>query len=395
GAAGLAAFRTLERRETVATPGAAAAGSAGGMQVDGPLESPTDPPKPSRREFLTWAGGLTGGAVAAATAGTVLRNRIGAAAAPAPSATPSTPPATTNGGFAIDGLSPLITPNDEFYRIDTAFVPPRVDADSHVVRISGMVDQPFEISYAELLDRADVEADVHLACVSNEIGGDLVGNARWTGVPLTELLDEAGVQAPVNQVVGRAVDGWTGGFPLDVVYDGRPALVAVLMNGEPLPVAHGFPVRLVISGLYGYVSDTKWLEEIELTTFDAYDAYWITRGWAREGPVKTHSRIDVPRGGTQLTAGARVIAGVAWAGERGVDGVEVSIDGEPWRAATRGEELARTSWRQWRIDWNAEPGTHILRVRATDGDGEVQTSETARPFPDGASGYHTVTVTVA
>ena len=239
--------------------------------------------------------------------------------------------------------------------------------------------------------------------MSNEVGGDLVGNARWLGVPIKKLLDMAGVQAGATQIVGRSVDGWTGGFPTAYLDDpDRVALVAVAMNGEPLPIQHGFPVRLVVAGLYGYVSATKWLKEIELTTLEDFDGYWITRGWSKLGPIKTQSRIDVPRGNSLVDAGDHVLAGVAWAPDRGIDRVEVGIaqvvDNREtpgvWVEAELSEDVTDTSWRQWRLPWTFEPGDWLLSVRATDGDGQTQTAIRAPVAPDGATGWHRIVVRV-
>ena len=255
-------------------------------------------------------------------------------------------------GLGVDGASSLITPNDDFYRIDTALVVPRVAVEPWRLRITGMVDRPYELTFGELLSMASVEQSLTLACVSNEVGGDLVGNAVWLGVPLPEILERAGVQEGATQIVGRSVDAFTTGFPTAVAFDGRPAIVAIGMNGEPLPAIHGFPARLVVPGLYGYVSATKWIKEIELTTLDAFDAYWVPRGWAKQAPVKTQSRIDVPRNGRTVDAGRVAIAGVAWAGIRRVSAVEVRIGasfdaGAEWRSARLGEPLSGSSWRQW------------------------------------------------
>jgi DMSO/TMAO reductase YedYZ molybdopterin-dependent catalytic subunit len=293
----------------------------------------------------------------------------------------------------VAGLDPVVTPNDRFYRIDTALQVPRVDAASWRLRVTGMVDRPLELSLDDLLAREVVEADVTLACVSNEVGGRLVGNARWRGVRLDDLLAEAGVRPGATQVVGRSVDGFTAGFPTATL-DGRDVLVAVGMNGAPLPFEHGFPARLVVPGLYGYVSATKWLAEIELTTLEALDGYWIPRGWAKEAPIKTASRIDVPRPGSDVAPGPTPIAGVAWAPTRGIDRVEVAVDDGPWQAARLAAAIGPDSWRQWVLDWDATPGEHSLRVRATDGTGATQTEQRADPVPDGASGWHTVTVRV-
>lgn len=257
-----------------------------------------------------------------------------------------------------------------------------------------MVDAPFELTYDELLALPLVERHITLSCVSNEVGGSLVGNALWLGTRLSGLLARAGVQPGATQVVGRSVDGFTVGFPVEAATDGRDALVAVGMNGEPLPAGHGFPARLVVPGLYGYVSATKWLKEIELTTFEAFDAYWVERNWARHGPVKVQSRIDVPRDFGRVTAGRHTAAGVAWAPNRGVRGVEVRVDEGPWTGAALGPALGDGAWRQWSLPWDATPGDHVLTVRATTGDGELQTATKHPPFPDGATGHHQITVRV-
>jgi DMSO/TMAO reductase YedYZ molybdopterin-dependent catalytic subunit len=262
------------------------------------------------------------------------------------------------------------------------------------MKITGMVDRPYELTYSDLLELPMVERYVTLSCVSNQVGGGLVGNAKWLGVPLADVLDRAKVQAGAEQIVGRSVDGFTVGFPTEAAFDGREALVAVGMNGEPLPFDHGFPARLVVAGLYGYVSATKWLSEIELTGWDAFDAYWVPKGWAKEAPIKTQSRIDTPRPNARIAAESRHIAGVAWAPGRGISRVEVQVDGGSWIEAELSESLSDDSWRQWSVGWDAEPGTHELQVRATDGNGETQTSEFKPPRPDGATSYHTISVVV-
>ena len=294
----------------------------------------------------------------------------------------------------IAGIDPLITPNEDFYLIDTAVSYPQVDPQDWSLRIHGMVDREVEISFDELLDLGLVQEQVTLSCVSNSVGGGLVGNAEWVGVPLATVLDQAGVQPGATQIVGRSVDRWTAGFPTEVALDGRVAMVAVQMNGEPLPISHGFPARLVVAGLYGYVSATKWLSDIELTTWEAFDGYWIPRGWSKEGPIKTQSRIDVPRGDSTVDPGPTAIAGVAWAPNRAIERVEVQVDDEPWVEAELSRETTISSWRQWMVTWNATPGEHRVRVRATDGSGATQTSETSRPAPDGATGWHTIQVRV-
>jgi DMSO/TMAO reductase YedYZ molybdopterin-dependent catalytic subunit len=258
-----------------------------------------------------------------------------------------------------------------------------------------VVDRELTLDYEELVARPMIERDVTLACVSNEVGGDYIGNARWIGTPLADLLDEAGVDPGASQLVSRSVDGFTIGTPTAVVMDGRDAMLAVAMNGEPLPIEHGFPVRMVVPGLYGYVSATKWLVDLELTTLDAYDAYWIQRGWAKEAPIKTQSRIDTPRFGDEVPAGTVAVAGVAWAQHRGIERVEVRVDGGAWQEAELGAEDTVDTWRQWVYRWDAAPGRRTIAVRATDGDGRTQTAELAEPFPDGATGHHTITVDVA
>jgi DMSO/TMAO reductase YedYZ molybdopterin-dependent catalytic subunit len=294
------------------------------------------------------------------------------------------------------GITSLIIPNDEFYLIDTALVKPQVDPANWSMTINGMVDNELTFSYDDLLDRAQTVAPVTLSCVSNEIGGDLVGNAVWQGVPLVELLEEAGVQPGATQIASRSVDGWTCGFPTEAAFDGRTALVAVGMNGEPLPVRHGFPARLVVSGLYGYVSATKWLSEITLTTMEDFDGYWIPRGWSKLGPVKTQSRIDTPRNRSQVAAGTEVaVAGVAWAPDSGIVRVEVRFDEGPWVEATLGESLGPDAWVQWVTPWTPTAGSHTVQVRATDGSGTPQTEQRTQPAPNGASGWHTIEIDAA
>ncbi len=348
----------------------------------------------NRRRFLVDAGGV---AVAAAFTGSIgmwLQHRVRSVAERAsvvlpkalrPLPAPAADPATT-----IPGLTPRYVANSDFYRIDTAIVTPSVTSSKWHLTVKGMVDHPMTISYADLLARPMIEADVTLSCVSNEVGGDLVGNARWLGCRLDDLLHEAGIHPDADQIVGRSVDGFTAGFPVSTL-DGRNALIAVGMNGEPLPVSHGYPARLVVPGLYGYVSATKWLSEIELTRFDQVEGYWIPRGWATLGPIKTESRIDVPRRTT--AAGPVTIAGVAWAPHRGISKVEVQIEGhDDWMEATLDTSAGSDSWCQWWVNWTATPGRHGIRCRATDGTGVTQTEDEADPAPDGASGWHTISV---
>lgn len=354
-----------------------------------------------RRRFLLGAGAVLGIAAIASTFGRALiesakRAVSGRADVDLPSAAEPLPAVPNGADFMIEGVEPILVPNEDFYRIDTALSVPRVDLQEWSLSIKGMVDQPYVIDFADLLDMRMVERDVTLSCVSNQVGGGLVGNARWLGVPLTEILDRAGVQSGAEQIVGRSVDDFTVGFPVEAAYDGRDALVAVGMNGEPLPFEHGFPARLVVAGLYGYVSATKWLSEIELTTWDGFDAYWVPRGWAKEAPIKTQSRIDTPAASGAITTGAHVVAGVAWAPNRGISRVEVQLgEDADWVEAELSEPLSDDAWVQWRTDWNAtQPGRYVLRCRATDGEGQTQTSEVTTPAPDGATGWHTRFVTV-
>jgi DMSO/TMAO reductase YedYZ molybdopterin-dependent catalytic subunit len=293
-------------------------------------------------------------------------------------------------GLSVPGLSSFITPNVGFYRIDTALSVPQIRAEDYQLRIHGMVKREVNLSYQDLLKRAQVESDITLTCVSNEVGGRLVGNARWQGVRLDALLAEAGVETGADQVVGRSYDGYTCGFPVEVVGDGRDVLIALGMNGEPLPLEHGYPARLVVPGLYGYVSATKWLHEIEITTFDVFDSYWVPRGWAAQAPIKTSSRIDTPTAFEQVPTGEGVIAGVAWAQTRGITKVEVQVDGGDWLEAELSVEVNNTTWRQWKVPWQVTSGRHDITVRATDATGEVQTEERARPMPDGSTGWHSV-----
>jgi DMSO/TMAO reductase YedYZ molybdopterin-dependent catalytic subunit len=342
-----------------------------------------------RRAFFAWSGGAAATAVVVAAAGRKLAagadvSEVRAAVALPDPAAPA--PALPRGAeLGIDGLTPITTPNDGFYRIDTALVIPQVDPAGWSMAVTGLVERPLTLTYDDLLARDLVEVDVTLACVSNEVNGELIGNARWLGVPLAELLDEAGVDPSADQLVGRSVDGFTAGFPVAQAYD-RDAIVAVGMNGEPLPVRHGFPARLVVPGLYGYVSATKWLSEVELTTFAEFDGYWIRRGWAALGPIKTQCRIDLPN--KAVTEGQVVVAGVAWAQHRGIERVEVRVDGGEWVEAELAEAISVETWRQWIARLPMTTGDHTVEARAWDRDGP-QTEERADVFPDGATGYPT------
>jgi DMSO/TMAO reductase YedYZ molybdopterin-dependent catalytic subunit len=352
-----------------------------------------------RRRFLGTSLAVIGVAVGGGVVGRRLleRGRIGAVpqagTIPAPQATAA--PLPPGSALEVEGLSPVITPIRDFYRIDTALIVPRPRIATWRLRVGGMVDRPFELSYDELVAMPIEEQYVTIACVSNEVGGNLVGNALWGGVRLKALLERAGVQPGATQIVGRSVDRFTAGFPTEwALQEGREPLVAVSMNGEPLPPNHGFPARLIVPGLYGYVSATKWLAEIELTTLDAFDAYWVPLGWAKEAPILTQSRIDVPRDAARLSAGTIPIAGVAWAPDRGIRAVDVRIDEGEWLPAELSAPISDATWVQFVLRWEATPGEHVVRVRATDGDGVVQTDERTRPAPDGARGHHAIRVTI-
>ena len=352
----------------------------------------------SRRLLLRYGLAIAAGAVAAGTVGRTLLADAGRATAsrlrvvlPAP-ASPAPAP-VGDPQVAAPGAVPFRTPNADFYRVDTALTVPSVDAETWSLRVHGMVDTPLTLSYADLLAMPLVERDITLTCVSNEVGGSYVGTARWTGALLAPLLERAGVQAGATQVLSRSVDGWTCGTPTAAVTDGRDAMLAVAMNGEPLPLEHGFPVRMVVPGLYGYVSATKWVTELELTTFEE-KAYWATRGYAEQAPIKLSSRIDTPKPLARVPAGTVPIAGVAWAQGTGIARVEVSIDDGPWQTAQLAGEAGVDTWRQWVLPWQAAPGSHRLTVRATDKAGRVQTA-TRRPVaPDGATGRQELFLTV-
>ncbi|MEU9982191.1 molybdopterin-dependent oxidoreductase [Streptomyces sp. NPDC050856] len=388
----------------------ALAGAALLFRLTGRLVAPARARGPEegfdRRAFLITAGAAAVASTGAGALGRTLGVSRGRDAVSSRSAVvlprPGSPAAPVPEGarLRVAGVSRFITPNKDFYRVDTALVVPKVDAGRWRLRVHGRgVRRPLVLSFQNLLDRELVERDITLACVSNEVGGPYVGNARWLGVRLADVLAEAGVRAPsqggpADQLVARSVDGMTLGSPVEEVMDGRDALLAVGMNGEPLPFDHGFPVRMVVPGLYGYVSACKWIEDIELTTFDAYDPYWVKRKWARKAPVKTQARIDTPKPFARPATGTVMVAGVAWAQRRGVDRVEVRVDDGPWQQADLAAEDTIDTWRQWSFPWRATPGSHTLTVRATDRTGRTQTQRRTRTIPDGASGWHSVVVSV-
>jgi DMSO/TMAO reductase YedYZ molybdopterin-dependent catalytic subunit len=352
--------------------------------------------KIDRRRFLTGTLGALGFAAVAGLGGRwlstrrdVAEARAGVSLPPPASPAPAVPPSAD---VKAAGLASYVTGNGDFYRIDTALVVPRVDPRTWQLRVHGRVRHSLTVTFDELLRRPMVERYITLACVSNEVGGDLIGNARWLGVPVKGLLEEAGPLPGADQVVARSTDGWTCGTPTAALLDGRDALLAVGMNGEPLPLEHGFPVRMVVPGLYGYVSACKWITELELSRFQDFDAYWVPRGWAQQAPIKTQSRIDAPRG--KVTAGTVTVAGVAWAQHRGVGRVEVRVDDGPWQPATLAGTVSVDTWRQWYWRWEATRGEHTLTVRATDAGGATQPEQVAPPAPDGATGWHSVNVRV-
>ncbi|WP_245984735.1 molybdopterin-dependent oxidoreductase [Streptomyces tateyamensis] len=368
--------------------------------VQPPVKGPTSSSNPDRRTVLLATGGTVAVAAVAGVGGRMLadsRNDITAArnAVHLPAPALRARPVPLAARPAIPGLPSFYTPNAEFYRVDTALTLPRIDPRSWSLRVHGLVDRPLLISFDELLRRPLEELDHTLSCVSNEVGGPYVGTSRWLGASLPALLREAGVRSGAQQLVGRSKDGMTIGAPMDAVLDGRQALLAVAMNGETLPVAHGFPCRTVVPGLYGYTSATKWLVDLEVTTFAAHDPYWVKRGWDRTGVVKTTSRIDVPAPFAHVAAGDVSVAGTAWATHRGIAAVEVRVDGGPWAQARLAADAGTDLWRQWSYDWTgAQPGTHRIEVRATDATGAVQTEARATPFPSGSTGWHSTVVIV-
>ncbi|WP_350270934.1 molybdopterin-dependent oxidoreductase [Brevibacterium sp. CBA3109] len=354
-------------------------------------------PGTDRRAFFGLAAGLSAVGIAAIAAGQsasiLARNAAGAVTKlvlPRPAA--SAPEIPAGADLDIDGLAPIMTPNDDFYRIDTALIPPSVDASSWSLHIHGMVEDEVTITMAELLDLPLEEHRVSLTCVSNQVGGDLVGNATWLGYPVRDLLKRAKPSADADMVLSTSDDGFTASTPLEVLTDDRASLLAVGMNGEPLPRDHGFPARLVVPGLYGFVSATKWVTELEVTRFTDKEAYWTKRGWATHGPVLVASRVDVPRAGDHASPnkdGQIITAGMAWAQHVGIAEVQVRIDNGDWHTAELSKELTTDTWRQWRCPFNnLEPGTHTVTVRAVDADGNVQISERRPAIPGSATGLH-------
>ena len=360
---------------------------------------PSGPAEPARRGFLAASAATAGVAAVAGLAGRLLAERSSVTTArnaiklpkPVPATVQTLPPGVD---LNIPGLASFITPNNNFYRVDTAIVLPEVDPTSWQLRIHGMVSREITITFDELLKRPLIEDYVTLCCVSDPVGGPYIGNALWLGASLASLLREAGIKAGADQLMCTSVDGFTSGTPVQTVMDGRDALLAVAMNGQPLPIAHGFPARMVVPGLYGYVSATKWVTDINVTTFAGNYAYWAQRGWSQQAPIKTESRIDVPNGANQIRPGRTAVAGVAWAQHKGIEAVEVRVDQGPWNQARLAAVPDLDTWRQWVWEWDATSGNHIIEARATDKTGYTQTATQAQPEPNGASGYPSAAVTV-
>ena len=352
-----------------------------------------------RRRFFLTSGVALGAAVVTGGGGRLLQRRFDVAGAraditvPAPSSAAPALPAGADLATSVPGLTPLFTKNSDFYRVDTAISVPQISPSSYALTLTGMFDSPRTFTLQELFDRDDlIERDITLTCVSNEVGGKLASTARWIGVPLGTLLREAGVQSSSDQLLCRSVDGMTIGTPTAAALSVEDAMLAISMNGEPLLVEHGFPVRMLIPGLYGYVSACKWLTGIEATTYGAVDAYWTERDWVTDAPIKVFSRIDTPSALSTFPAGRVPIAGIAWAQTRGIAKVEVKVDDADYVEATLAPTGTKDLWQQWVLPFDFTPGQHQITVRATDGDGTVQTADRAEPFPSGATGLHSIRV---
>jgi len=383
----------------------------GGLPGRGGTAAPPRPPQspghalpprssgPQRRRFLVAGTAVAGTAAVAGLGGRLLSERSSVARAQAALRVPAparpAPALPSGADFKIPGLSPFITSNKRFYRVDTAIVLPEVAPASWSLRIHGMVGRELVVSFRELLRRPLTEDYITLCCVSNPVGGPYIGNARWIGASLASLLRQAGIRAGADQLLCTSADGFTSGTPVQTVMDGRDAMLAVAMNGSALPVAHGFPVRMVVPGLYGYVSACKWITDIEVTTFADSHAYWAVRGWDQQAPVKTESRIDIPTGLNPLKPGRIAVAGVAWAQHKGIAAVQARVDNGPWQEARLAAVPGLDTWRQWVWEWDAAPGRHIIQARATDKTGYTQTPAQAPPEPNGATGYPAVSVLVS
>ncbi|ALE07946.1 oxidoreductase [Arthrobacter sp. ERGS1:01] len=367
-----------------------------------PAEQDDDAPAlPSRRTFLVRSALVAGAAIVIGVGGNILssaRNTARQVRDALKLPAPKTPAPTLPGGVqsAVSGVTPFVTPNNDFYRIDTALIVPEVDPNQWELRVHGMVEEEFTMSFNDLLSAELLETYVTLTCVSNVVGGNLAGNAKWLGYPLSEVLARAKPKPGADMVLSTSVDGFSASTPLPVLQDAnRNALLAVGMNGQPLPLEHGFPVRMVVPGLYGYVSATKWVVDLEVTTFAAKTGYWTTRGWSSHGPIKTASRVEVPRALARVPAGKVGIGGTAWAQHTGISKVEIQLDGGPWQPAVLSAEASVDTWRQWSYMWDgATTGTHNVKVRAYNAQGVLQIEEQAPPEPDGSTGWHSITFTV-
>ena len=351
---------------------------------------------PSRRGVVLATGGLAAAAVAMGALGRwVSSYRLGGTDVPLPVATDPAPAFPSGLEERFAGISPLRTPVNEFYRVDTRLTLPAVDVDSWTLTIDGDVDQEVTFTFEDLAAMDTIERDITLTCVSNEVGGPYIGSARWLGVPLADILAKAGIDSSkADQIVSTDVDGMTISTPLSVALDGRDAMIAIGMNGSSLPRANGFPARMVVPGLYGFVSACKWISRITLTTYDEQETYWTERKWVVDAPIKLSSRIDTPRPLSNSDAGKVIVGGIAWAQHVGIDKVEVRIDGKDWQEAKLGPAVTDDYWRQWYFEWDAEPGQHFLACRATNKDGDVQTPVRMTPFPEGSSGLQELAVNI-
>jgi len=362
--------------------------------------TPKPAPGLARRSFLSFTLIAGAAAVVVGTGSRIAAGALSSARAlrdavmlPTPLTTVAIPPGADLG---LPGLSPLFVPNSDFYRIDTALTVPVVDPVAWRLTIGGMTEREVVLSFQDILDLGVREYVITLTCVSNEVGGPLLGNARWLGVPLREVLALAGPTAGADMVLSTSFDGFTAGTPLDALTDPlRDAILAVGMNGEPLPAEHGFPVRMVVPGLYGYVSATKWLTELKVTTFANDEGYWTPRGWDALGPIKLSSRLDTPRVDRAVPPGLTKVAGVAWAQPIGIAAVDITIDGGAWLPATLSAPINNDSWVQWFVDWDAPTGVHTIVVRAIDNDGNVQLQERVPPSPNGSTGWQSSLVRVS
>jgi DMSO/TMAO reductase YedYZ molybdopterin-dependent catalytic subunit len=360
-----------------------------------------DPERPatSRRAFFAATGVTAAASAIAATGGRMLsaaRSNVAQARESLQLPAPVKPAPAVPAGVQskAPGVTPWLTPNNDFYRIDTALSVPEINAQDWELRIHGLVEQEVRLSFQDLLDADLIESHVSLTCVSNPVGGNLAGNAKWLGMPIRDVLKMARPQEGADMVLSTSIDGFSASTPLEVLQDDRDAMLAIGMNGEALPLEHGYPVRMVVPGLYGFVSATKWVVDLEVTRFADSQAYWTQRGWSERGPIKTMARVEVPKSFAKVPAGRVAIGGTAWAQTRGITKVEVQIDNGPWTEATLSTEASLVTWRQWSYDWEATPGPHYIKARATDGTGEVQTDKRADPVPDGASGWQSLMVTV-